>query len=188
MAPNRRRVTPGYKVVYPNRDKASSKIVKWIVVVILLASVGLILIVTIGGWSKLQGLKAVNIIWCVVYVLIAIYIARWSRGLLPIAAALGILLLILAVIAGTGVAGTSWFDRNHVGFAAPKTLFGGKGLSPDALGTFTLILAPVQLALIVFAMWGFSQGWNVETEVPEDESKQRGGQRSSAPPPEPAPA
>lgn len=187
MAP-KRSVTPGYKVVYPNRDKAASKVVKWIVVLILLASVVLMLLLTIGGWSKLQGLKPVNIIWCIVYVLIAIYIARWSRGLLPIAAALAILLLILAVIAGTGVSGTSWFDRNHVGFAAPETPFGGKGLSPDVLGTLTLILAPVQLALIVFAMWGFSQGWNVETEVPDDEAKQRGGHRSSAPPPEPAPA
>jgi lysylphosphatidylglycerol synthetase-like protein (DUF2156 family) len=186
MAGNRR-VTPGYKVIYPNRDKFSSHVVKWIVVGILLASVALILIITIGGWSKLQGLKAVNIIWCLVYVLIAVYVARWSRGLLPIAAALAILLLILAVIAGTGVSGTSWFDRNHVGFAAPETPFGAKGLGPDVLGTFTLILAPVQLALIVFAMWGFSQGWNVETEVPEDEAKQRGGRRSS-PPPEPATA
>ena len=54
------------------------------------------------------------------YVIIAFYIARWARGLLPIAAALAILLLILAVIAGTGLAGTSWFDRNHFGFAPPQ--------------------------------------------------------------------
>ncbi len=187
MAPNRR-LRPGYTVVYPNREKASSHVIKWIVVLILLVSVGLMLIVTIGGWSKLQGLKPVNIIWCILYLLIAFYVARWNRGLLPIAAALGILLLILAVIAGTGIAGTSWFDRNHVGFAAPHTTFGGKGLSPDVLGTVTVILAPVQLALIVFAMWGFSQGWNVETEMPEDEARRRGRGRSSAPPAKPAPA
>jgi hypothetical protein len=186
MAPNRR-VTPGYKVVYPNRSKASSHLVKWIVVALLLASVGLILIVTIGGWSKLQGLKPVNVVWCIVYLLIAFYVARWKRGLLPIAAALAILLLILAVIAGTGIAGTSWFDRSHVGFAAPHTPFGGKGLSPDVVGTFTLILAPVQLALIVFAMIGFAQGWNVETEEPIDKSKRRDRQSQSSPP-EPAPA
>ena len=74
-------------------------------VVLLLISVGLMLIVTIGGWSKLQGLKPVNLGWCVIYLIIAFYIARWNRGLLPIAAALAILLLILAVIAGTGVVG-----------------------------------------------------------------------------------
>jgi hypothetical protein len=185
--PQNRRLQPGYVVVYPNRGKGSSKLIKLIVVLILLISVALMLIVTIAGWSKLQGLKPLNIIWCIVYLLIAFYVARWNRGLLPIAAALAILLLILAVIAGTGISGTSWFDRSHVGFAAPQTPFGGKGLSPDVLGTITLILVPVQAALIFFAMLGFSQGWNVETEVPEDEARRR-GRKSSAPPAEPATA
>ena len=187
MAPHRT-LTPGYKVVYPNREKASSKATKAIVVLILLVSVGLMLIVTIGGWSKLQGLKPVNIAWCLVYLIFAFYIARWNRGLLPIAAALAILLLILAVIAGTGASGTSWFDRNSVGFAAPQTMFGGKGLSPDVLGTVTLLIAPVQLLLIFFAMQGFAQGWNVEVERPIDESKRRDDAPGSSPPAEPAPA
>jgi hypothetical protein len=182
-----RQIQPGYTVIFPNRDKATSKATKGIVVLILLASVALMLIVTIGGWSKLQGLKPVNILWCIVYLIFAFYIARWNRGLLPIAAAMGILLLILAVIAGTGAAGTSWFDRNHAGFAAPHTLFGGKGLTPDAIGAVTLIMAPVQVLLIFFAMRGFAQGWNVELEVPEDEARRRGN-RPAAPPPEPATA
>jgi lysylphosphatidylglycerol synthetase-like protein (DUF2156 family) len=185
--PPQRTIRPGYVVVYPNREKASSKTTKWIVVFLLVASVVLMLLVTIGGWSKLQGLKPVNIIWCLVYLLIAYYVARWNRGLLPIAAALAILLLILAVIAGTGLSGTSWFDRDHFGFAAPQTLFGGKGLNPDVLGALTLIIAPVQLLLIIFAMQGFAQGWNVEQEVPEEEARRRGG-RPSTPPAEPAPA
>jgi hypothetical protein len=183
-----RNLRPGYTVIYPNRDKAASKLIKLIVVVLLLVSVGLMLAITIGGWSKLQGLKAVNFVWCIVYLIIAFYVARWKRGLLPIAAALAVLLLILAVIAGTGAAGTSWFDRSHYGFAPPQSLFGGKGLSPDVLGTLTLILAPVQLALIVFAMIGFAQGWNVEQEVPEEEAKRRRGSPSNAPPAEPATA
>jgi hypothetical protein len=186
--PPARTLTPGYKVVYPNRSKATSKATKAIVVLILLVSVGLMLIVTIGGWSKLQGLKPVNLAWCVVYVIIAFYIARWNRGLLPIAAALAILLLILAVIAGTGASGTSWFDRNHAGFASPQSLFGGKGLSPDVLGTITLLMAPVQILLIVFAMRGFAQGWNVEVERPIDESKRQDKPPAGSSPPEPAPA
>src|SRR5689334_7315369 len=100
MPQERRNLRPGYTVIYPNRDKASSKTTKLIVVVLLLASAGLMLIVTVGGWSKLQGLKPVNIIWSLLYIVIASYIAKWNRGLLPIAAALGILLLILAIIAG----------------------------------------------------------------------------------------
>jgi hypothetical protein len=183
-----RNLRPGYTVIYPNRDKASSHLVKLIVIVLLLVSVGLMLLITIGGWSKLQGLKAVNFAWCIVYLVIAIYVARWKRGLLPIAAAFAILLLILAVIAGTGVSGTSWFDRSHFGFAPPQSLFGGRGLSPDLLGALTLILVPVQLLLIMFAMIGFAQGWNVEQEVPEEEARRRRGAPSGAPPPEPAAA
>ena len=102
-----RNLRPGYVVIRPNRDKAVCKATKLIVVLILLISVGLMLIVTIGGWSKLQGLKPVNFAWCLVYLLIAVYVWRWTRGLLPIAAALAILLLILSLIAGTGVSGTS---------------------------------------------------------------------------------
>jgi hypothetical protein len=182
-------LTPGYTVVYPNREKSASKTTKAIVVLLLLVSVALILIVTIGGWSKLQGLKAVNFAWCLVYLIIAFYVgARWSRGLLPIAAALGILLLILSVIAGTGISGTSWFDRDHFGFAAPHTLFGGKGLGPDLLGLVTLLLAPVQALLIFFSMAAFSQGWNVEMEVPSEEATRRGYKPTATPPAKPAPA
>jgi hypothetical protein len=169
-----RHIPPGYTIIHPNRDKAVCKATKLIVVLILLASIGLMLIVTIGGWSKLQGLKPVNFAWCIVYALIAVYVWRWTRGLLPIAAALAILLLILSLIAGTGVSGTSWFDRNHFGFAAPHTIFGGKGLNPDILGTITLIMAPVQVLLIFFSMRGFAQGWNVELEVPIEEAQRRG--------------
>src|ERR1700751_3416922 len=96
-----RTLTTGPVVVYPNREKASSKTTKAIVVLIMLVSVVLMLIVTIGGWSKLQGMKPVNFVWCIAYLVMAYYITtRWARGLLPITAALSILLLIMAVIAG----------------------------------------------------------------------------------------
>jgi hypothetical protein len=186
--PPAKTVTPGFVVVYPNREKATSKVSKAIVTFILLVSVALMLTVTIGGWSKLQGMKPVNLGWCAVYLIIAFYVmARWARGLLPIAAALGILLLILAVIAGTGVTGTSWFDRNHFGFEAPHTIFGGRGLGPNFLGLLTLLIAPVQALLIFFSMQGFLQGWNVETEVPEEEARRRGYKTPPASRP-PAPA
>ena len=183
-----RNLTPGYTVIFPNREKASSKTTKVIVIVILLISVGLMLIVTVGGWSKLQGLKAVNFAWCLVYLIIAFYVARWKRGLLPIAAALAILLLIVSLIAGTGLSGTSWFDRSHAGYAAPQSLFGGSGLSPDTLGAVTLIIAPVQLLLIIVAMQGFAQGWNVELEVPVEEARRRGYHVTGPPPAAPATA
>jgi len=188
-----RTLTPGYAVVYPNREKSSSQVTKAIVVLIMLVSVALMLIVTIGGWSKLQGLKPVNFVWILAYLIMAYYIfARWARGLLPITAGLAILLLMMSVIAGIGAAGTSWFDRSHSGFAGAQSLFGGGGLSSDFLGLITLLIAPVQVALIFFAMLGFSQAWNVEMEVPIEEAKRRGytpaqtGPPSSGPQPAPA--
>ena len=168
--------------MYPNRDKVASQASKAIVVLLLLISVVLMLIVTIGGWTKLEGQQPVNFLFILVYLFFAFYIFRWQRGLLPIAAAAGILLLILAAVAGTGASGTSWFDRNHYGFAAPGSLFGGRGLSPDALGLTTVLMIPVEALLIIFAMQGFSQGWNVEVEVPSDQSRSGGAGSSAAAP------
>jgi hypothetical protein len=173
--PQRRSVTPGYTVVFPNREKAASKVLKAVVTLILLVSVGLLLIVTIGGWSQLEGMRPLNFFWCIAYLILAFYIfARWSRGMLPIAAGLGLLLLMVALVAGLGLSGTSWFDRNHAGFASAQSLFGGTGLSADTLGTVTLLIVPVQLLLIIFALQAFAQGWNVEQEVPIDEARRRG--------------
>jgi hypothetical protein len=188
IVPPVRNLRPDYTIIFPSRAKAASKATKAIVVLILLVSVALMLIVTVGGWSKLQGLKAVNFAWCLLYLIIAFYVARWARGLLPIAAALAILLLILSLIAGTGISGTSWFDRSHAGFAPADTIFGGTGLDPDLLGLVTLLIAPVQALLILFAMRGFAQGWNVELEVPIEESERRGHRPAAPPPPEPAAA
>jgi hypothetical protein len=170
-----RTVTPGYAVVFPNREKAASKAMKAVVALILLISVGLLLIVTIGGWSQLEGMKPLNFVWCIAYLVIAFYVfARWARGMLPIAAGLAVLLLMIALVAGLGLSGTSWFDRSHAGFAHAQSLFGGLGLSADALGTVTLLIVPVQALLILVAMRAFAQGWNVEQEVPIDEARSRG--------------
>ena len=154
---------------YPNRDKRESRATRVIVIAILLASIALVLAVTIGGWSDLEGMKAINFAWCAIYLVIAYYVSRWKRGLLPIAAALAVLLAGIALIAGTGLFGTSWFDRAHEGFAAPQSLFGGGGLDADTLGVLTLAIVPVQILLVLFAMSGFAQGWNVEVDVPAPE-------------------
>jgi lysylphosphatidylglycerol synthetase-like protein (DUF2156 family) len=166
--PQHRTLTPGYAVVYPNRERVTSRTTKAIVVLIMLVSVALMLVVTIGGWTKLQGLKPVNLIWCIAYLIMAFYIAtRWARGLLPITTGLAVLLLIMVVIAGTGLTGVSWFDRSNPGF-------GSAALSADFLGLITVLLIPVQILLIFFAMLAFGQSWNVEVEVPIDEAKRRG--------------
>jgi hypothetical protein len=149
---------PDVQVVRPNRDKAASKATKAIVVLLLLVSAGLILIVTIGGWDKLAGMQPVDIGYVLVYLIMAYYVARWNRGVLPIAAALAIILGIFAAIAGP-----QWFDRDKTGFTDPA-------IPAGVLGLLTLLIVPVQVLLIAFAMRGFQQAWNVEVEVPEGET------------------
>ena len=170
----RRILRPGYTVIHPNRDKPVCKLTRVVVALILLLSVALMLTVTIGGWTKLQGMKPINFIWCAIYVVMAIYVLRWARGLLPIAAALAVLLIAIAAIAGFGVGGTSWFDRGHYGYGHAGSLFGGTSLSADAIGTLTLVLIPVEALLVIVAIMGFAQGWNIELEVPDEEARRRG--------------
>ena len=71
-------------LVHPNRDKAESKATKAIVILLLLVSAALILIVTVGGWSKPQGAQIVSIAYIIIYVVMAFYVARWNRGVLPV--------------------------------------------------------------------------------------------------------
>jgi hypothetical protein len=161
-----RSVKPGYVVTYPNREKPSSKLTKVIVALVLLASVALMLIVTVGGWSKLAGLLPVNLIWCAVYLAIAYYVMSWARGLLPIAAALGALMLVFALVAVSSLAGVTWSDRSGPDYAPAHTLFGGGGLSSGTLSALTIAIAISQALLVVVAMRAFSQQWNIEYEVP----------------------
>src|ERR687885_330148 len=90
---------PRTRVEHPNRRKASSKATRLLVIVLLLVSAALVLIVTIGGWSALQGPKAPQVAYIAVYVLLAFFVFRWSRGVLPLIAALivPVQLLLIAV-------------------------------------------------------------------------------------------
>jgi hypothetical protein len=161
---------PGVRIEHPNRRKAASKLTRVIVVLLLLVSALLVTIVTIGGWDVLQGAKALQISYIVVYLVIAFFVMRWSRGVLPLAAALAIVLLIFAAVSAPG-----WFDRDKPGFADPA-------IDEGILGLLTALLVPVQLLLIAFAMSGFRQAWNVEVERPLDEPPpERPGRGDAAP-------
>jgi protein-S-isoprenylcysteine O-methyltransferase Ste14 len=146
-------------LVHPNRDKSEAKATKAIVILLLLVSAGLILVVTIGGWSALQGAQVVSFALAAIYLLMAYYVSRWNRGVLPVSAGLAVLFSVIAAVAGP-----AWFDRDKAGFSQPT-------LDPSILGLLTLILVPVQLLLVAFAMRGFQQQWNVEVEVPRDEAE-----------------
>jgi hypothetical protein len=165
-----------YVLERPNRDKASSKTTKAVVILLLLVSVLLMLIVTVGGWGELQGAQALQFAYIVVYLVLAFYVARWNRGVLPLAAALAILLAIFAAVAGP-----RWFARDEPGFATPGALWGGDGLDSGLLGLVTLLIVPVQVLLIVFSLQAFRQEWQVEVEVPADEVRRPSGPGGARP-------
>jgi hypothetical protein len=133
---------------------------------VLLASALLMLATTFGGWSKFDGLLAVNLIWCAVYLVMAFYVLRWTRELLPIGVALGALMLVATVIAETAAAGVSWSDRSGPDYSPVHAVFGGSGLSPGTLSALTLAIALTQALLMVVCVIAFRQGWNIEYEVP----------------------
>jgi presenilin-like A22 family membrane protease len=146
-------------ITHPNRDKPVVQATRATVVVLLLVSVALLLIITIGGWSVLEGAIPLQIGYIVVYLTFAFFAARWNRGVLPISAALGVLLAIFALVAGP-----AWFDRDKSGYAQPA-------LNAGLLGLLTLLVVPVQILLVTFTMRGFSQGWNVELERRESSTE-----------------
>jgi hypothetical protein len=161
-------------LVHPNRDKAEAKATKAAVMLLLIVSAALILIVMIGGWSQLQGMQIVAIGYALVYLVMAYFTNKWNRGVLPVAAGMAILFAVVAAVAGP-----AWFERDKEGFVDPA-------LEPSILGMLTIILIPVQILLIAFAMRGFQQQWNVEVEVPrEDADRYRRGDYEGA---EPRPA
>jgi hypothetical protein len=151
------------RIEHPNRKKAASKITRLIVVVLLLASAGLLALVTWGGWDTLEGAKALQIFYILLYLVMAFFVLRWSRGVLPVTSALAIIMLIFAAVSAP-----QWFDRDKAGFTSPA-------LDESLLGLLTALIVPLQILLIAFAMSGFRQAWNVEVEHSLDDDEDRGG-------------
>jgi hypothetical protein len=150
-------VRPGYELWRPNRDKAGSVTTKWVIVLLLAATAILAAVITIGGWSVMTGGGGMGIvcaIYAVLYALFAILVARWSRGILPLAAALSTILAILCLVGAE-----SWFERDKSGFTEPA-------LSSSLVGVLVIALALLQVVLIAAALYGFNQNWHVEEERP----------------------
>ena len=123
----------------------------------------------------LQGAVPIQIGYVIVYLTLAFFAARWNRGVLPVAAALAVLLLIFALVAGP-----SWFARDKTGFHEPA-------INAGLLGLLTLLLVPLQMLLVAFAMRSFNQGWNVELERRDPGAGTGAGtDLYGAPPPQPA--
>jgi hypothetical protein len=169
---------PGYELWRPNREKTESKTTKALVALVLLISAGLVIVITLGGWERLQSssVAVMSLVYAGLYILFAVLVMNWNRGVLPVASALGIILAIFAAIAGP-----AWFDRSKEGLDSPV-------LPEDLLGLLTLLLVPVQLILIVIAMIGFNQEWHVEEERPTGGVPLAGEDGGHGHSPEPSPA
>jgi hypothetical protein len=139
-------------IVHPNRRKPSSQLARLVVIALLLGSAVVTLLVALGGWDAIEGAKGIQIAFIVIYFVFALFVARWSRGVLPMIAALAIILGIFGAVAAP-----AWFDRDKPGFTDPT-------LSADVLGLLCALLVALQVVLMIVAMIGFRQRWNVEEE------------------------
>jgi len=170
-------VRPGYELWRPNREKPGSVTTKWVIVLLLLVTAGLAGLITIGGWSVLQGGNGMGFIcaiYAILYAFFGFLVARWRRGILPLAAALSMILAILCAVGAD-----SWFARDKAGFEEPL-------LSSSLVGVLVIILMLVQLVVIVAALYGFNQGWNIEEERPIGNGEDYGAGSSSGAAPQPA--
>src|SRR5665811_950921 len=79
-------VTPGYELWHPNRGKADVITSKYVIALLMLATVVLAAIVTITGFSLLNGgvgMGFLCLIYAALYAFFAYLVVRWSRGILP---------------------------------------------------------------------------------------------------------
>lgn len=176
----------GYELWRPNREKAQSKTTKAIVAFVLLVSAALIALIVVGGFERMQSasIAFLALAWAVLYIFFAVLIIRWNRGLLPVAAALAVIMTIFAAVAAPG-----WFARAKDGLDSPL-------LPEDLVGLLVVVLIPVQVLLIVVCLIAFSQEWHVEEERPvgdgrlagedDDEDGHEEGRTSRPPSPSPA--
>jgi hypothetical protein len=114
----------------------------------------LLVVVTVGGWAALEGAKALQVAFIVAHARLAILVARWKRGVPPLAAARAVVLLIFAAVSVPG-----WYARDRGGFSDPA-------LGSDLLGQLCALLVPLPLLLAAVAMRAFAQRWNLELERP----------------------
>jgi hypothetical protein len=168
---------PGYELWRPNREKAQSKTTKAIVSFVLLVSAGLMAVIVLGGWERMQSpsIAILSLVWAALYVFFAIMVANWNRGLLPVASALAVIMTIFAAVAAP-----AWFARDKDGLDSPF-------LPESLIGLLVIILVFVQILLIVVAMIGFNQEWHVEEERPIG-GKPLAGEDDQGDEPEPLPA
>jgi hypothetical protein len=148
-------VRPGYELWRPNREKAESVTTKFVLFLLLAITSVLAIIVAITGFSLMSGgagMAIVTLVYGLLYAFFAFLVIRWNRGILPVAAALSIILAIFCAVGAD-----SWFARDKDYFS--------EGLIPSPLiGLLVVILALLQIVVAAAALYAFNQNWHVEEE------------------------
>lgn len=155
-------------IEWPNREKASSKTMRAVVILAIAISTALMALISLLGWDMFQQARTFQLIFIVVNVIFIIQILRWSRGVLPMAAGLA---TIVAIFGGVSV--SSWWARDAAGY--------NDAALSGTLGTLTLLMVIVQVLVIVLAIAAFTQNWQIEVEShhhhDEDEPRRHPGLR-----------
>lgn len=138
-------------IEWPNREKASSKTMRALVVLVIGISTALMLLISLLGWDLFQQARVFQLIFVAVNVIFMVQVLRWSRGVLPMAAGLATFVAIFG-----GVSVSAWWARDAPGYA-DASLSG-------TLGTLTLLMVVVQLVVIALAIAAFTQNWQIEVE------------------------
>ncbi len=145
------------QVEHPNREKASSKAMKAAVVLLLLVSALLIAVITAGGWSELQGAQPVAFAYILVYLVMAWYVSRWNRGVLPVAAALAVLFGTALQSSALGAVLTFAARPLYSSHLQPATAWGVDPLTDQQLAG--LVMWVPAGTLYVVAMAGVLLSW-----------------------------
>ena len=148
---------PDVVITHPNRDSASSKSTRAIVIVIEAVSAVLMLVLAALAWTTQAGALGLQIIMGLLFAYFAYSVIHWRSGVLPIAAG-------TAVFAGVfaAVSVPSWFDRGGVGYEDPA-------VPESVIGVLVFAFAVLQLVNLVVTLYAFQQNWQVELEVPRSE-------------------
>lgn len=155
-------------IEWPNREKASSKTMRAVVILTIAISTAIMVLISLLGWDMFQQARAFQLIFVAINVIFMIQIFRWSRGVLPMAAGMA---TIIAIFGGVSV--SSWWARDSAGY--------NDAALSGTLGTLTLLMVIVQGVVVVLAIAAFTQNWQIEVEShhhhDEDEPLRRPGLR-----------
>lgn len=149
--------SPDVVITHPNRESASAKSTRAVVIALQAASAGLLFFLAIVSWNVQFGAKPLQFIMGALFVYFTYAVIHWRSGVLPIAAGVAIFSGVFAAVSVQ-----SWFDRGDAGFNDPM-------IPQDLIGVLVFAFAVLQFVNLVICLKAFTQRWSVELEVPRDQ-------------------